>query len=185
MKRRTLLDAAEFVHRNLPGHRPEIIGGRLIVSPLPDGAHASALTGLILALAPLHHDETRVLPAVGLWLPTGPEDHVIPDLSVLDHRFIDQPVAYRCYPPGAFRMVVEITSSNWRDDLDRKRTAYAAAEVPVYVIGDRKHNEVLVLTDPVGGEYRTQSVHRPGESLVLPESIGAKIEIEADLLLKR
>ncbi|MFB7762571.1 Uma2 family endonuclease [Streptomyces xiamenensis] len=130
-------------------------------------------------------ESIRVAQAIGLWLPTGREDHAAPDPAVVDDDYQDHLLGHNCYRPSVFRMVVEITSSDWRDDLERERAAYTEAQVPVYVIGDRKHGRVLVLTDPVGGEYRTQSVYRPGESLVLPESIGAKTEIEADLLLKR
>ncbi|WP_432746673.1 Uma2 family endonuclease [Streptomyces sp. JH002] len=182
---KTLMDLAELTNELLPGYRSEILEGQLVVNPPVDGPHGSSLTGLTLALASLHGGETRVTQAIGLWLPTGREDHAAPDLAVVDDDYQDHLVGHNCYRPSVFRMVVEITSSNWRDDLERKRAAYAEAQVPVYVIGDRKHGRVLVLTDPVGGEYRTRSVYRPGESLVLPESIGAKIEIEADLLLKR
>ncbi|WP_346135962.1 Uma2 family endonuclease [Streptomyces carpaticus] len=182
---RSLMDLAELTHQVLPGHRSEILEGQLIVNPPADGPHGVSLTGLTLALAPLHGGQTQVVQAMGLWLPTGRDDHAVPDLAVVDDDYRDHLVGYNCYRPSVFRMVVEITSANWRDDLERKREAYAAASVPVYVIGDRKHGEVVVLTDPVDGEYRTRSVHRPGESLVLPESIGAKIEIEADLLLSR
>lgn len=179
----SLIDIAETVFQNLPGYRAEILGGQLIVTPPADPPHAESLTNLPLAFAALHQGETRVVQAVGIWLPTGDEDYAIPDLSIVDADFRDHMTRFNCIDPAVFRMVFEVTSSNWRDDLDRKPSHYARAGVPVYVIGDRKHGEVIVLTDPHDGEYRTRSVHRPGESFVLPESIGAKVELEVDSLL--
>ncbi|GAA2055885.1 Uma2 family endonuclease [Streptomyces carpaticus] len=183
VRAKTLMDLAELTNTVLPGHRSEILEGQLIVTPAASGVHARSLSRLMQALDPLMGGETDVVQAVGLWLTTGREDHAIPDLAVVDEDFEDHELAYNCYPPSVFRMVVEITSSNWRDDLERKPTAYAAAGVPVYVIVDRRHENVIVLTDPVDDEYRTRSEHRAGESFVFPESIGAKIEIEVDLLL--
>jgi Uma2 family endonuclease len=178
-----LIDVAEMVHQLLPGHRSEILGGQLIVNPPADFPHSKALTKLTLALAILRQGKVEVVQGVGLWLPTGEEDHLVPDLAVVDDDAEDHVVAYRCLEPSVFRMVVEITSTNWRDDLERKPGAYAAAGVPVYVIGDRKHGEVVVLTEPKEGEYRSRTVYRPGESCTLPESIGDKVEVEADIFL--
>lgn len=96
-------------------------------------------------------ESIRVAQAIGLWLPTGREGHAAPDPAVVDDDYQDHLVGHNCYRPSVFRMVVEITSSDWRDDLERERAAYTEAQVPVYVIGDRKHGRVLVLTDPVGG----------------------------------
>lgn len=181
-----LIDVADMVSRTLPDHRVEILGGQLVVSPPADGPHGEALTDLMAPLlaAELHRGQTRVIQGIGLWLPTGDDDHAVPDLAIVDDDYREHLVAYGCYQPAVFRMVVEITSTNWRDDLERKTAAYASAGVPVYVVGDRRHREVVVLTAPKDGEYRTRTVHRPGESFVLPESIGAKVEVETDALLR-
>ncbi|MET8182973.1 Uma2 family endonuclease [Streptomyces sp. NPDC005336] len=181
----SLIDIAETVFQNLPGYRAEILGGQLIVTPPADPPHAESLTDVMdpLPAAKPRQGETRVVQAVGVWLPTGDEDYAIPDLSIVDADFRDHMAQYNCVDPAVFRVVFELTSSNWRDDLDRKPEHYARAGVPVYVIGDRKHGEVIVLTDPHDGEYRTRSFHRPGESFVLPESVGGKVELEVDSLL--
>ncbi|GAB2896966.1 Uma2 family endonuclease [Streptomyces mayteni] len=180
----TLLDLAETVYQHMPGYRPEIIGGQLTVNPPADGDHAVSLTGLTLALAALHGKDSRVTQAVGLWLPNG-EDFVVPDLAVVDEDFRDHLIAYNCYSPGIFRMVVDITSTNYASDTVDKPLAYAGAKVPVYLIGDRKNREAVLLTEPRQGTYRRRAVYRPGESFALPESVGAKIEIEVDALIGR
>jgi Uma2 family endonuclease len=67
-----------------------------------------------------------------------------------DHR--DHHVENNCYDPVCFRLVLEVTSSNYRTDLRDKVKAYASAKIPVYVIVDRKHQRLHVLTEPAGVE---------------------------------
>ncbi len=55
--------------------------------------------------------------------------------------------------------------------------------MPVYLIVDRKNFKVMVLTEPRDGEYRVHAVHHPGQSLTLPESIGAAVTLSVDDVL--
>ncbi|MEU3334370.1 Uma2 family endonuclease [Streptomyces sp. NPDC006668] len=177
--------ADEIMERH-PGYRVEIVGGHLLVTPSPDAPHARALTGLMIPFitAGLHGDETEVLQNVGLWLPTGDEDYAIPDLVIVDADIDDHFVENNAYDPVCFRLVLEVTSSNWKDDLKTKAVAYAKAEVPVYVIVDRKHQRLHVLTDPAGEKYEHHRPYSPGETVTLPESIGAKVTLDVDEILK-
>ncbi|MEU1630153.1 Uma2 family endonuclease [Streptomyces sp. NPDC020096] len=181
----SLIDMAETVFKSLPGHRPEILGGQLIVTPPADLPHAESLTEVMAPLiaAKLHRGETRVVQAIGVWLPTGEEDYAIPDLAIVDADHRDHMAQFNCVDPAVCRLVLEITSSNWRTDLYTKPELYAVAGIPTYVIGDRKHNELIVLTDPLNGEYRSRSVYRKGQTFTLPESIGAKVELDVDSIL--
>ncbi|MET9419407.1 Uma2 family endonuclease [Streptomyces sp. NPDC006540] len=182
----TLLEEADRLIELLPRHRVEIIGGILTVTPPPDGAHARTLTQLMLPFvsAGLHGGETVILQAVGLWLPDGPEDYTIPDLALVDADFEDHLIEYNCYDPAVFRLVVEVTSSNYRNDLRNKAIAYAQAKVPVYVIVDRKHTRIHVLTNPLTSEYDSHEVYAPGQQIALPASIGAEVKLDAAELLK-
>ncbi|MEU1422342.1 Uma2 family endonuclease [Kitasatospora sp. NPDC005751] len=181
----TLLEAAELISNQLVGHRVEIIGGQITVTPPPNGQHGDALTSISipLLLAGLHGETTRVIQGMGLWLPDGPSDFAIPDLSVVDADYADHLVDRNSYDPGVFRLVLEVTSSNLSDDLKKKPSAYASAGIPVYVIVDRTNGRVLVLTDPRDGEYRVHAVHRPGQSFTLPGSIGAAVTFSVDGML--
>ncbi|MDQ0843489.1 Uma2 family endonuclease [Streptomyces sp. V1I6] len=182
----TLLEEADRLMELLPRHRVEIIGGILTVTPPPDGAHARTLTQLMLPFvsAGLHGGETVILQAVGLWLPDGPEDFTIPDLALVDADFEDHLIEYNCYDPAVFRLVVEVTSSNYRNDLRNKAIAYAQAKVPVYVVVDRKHTRIHVLTNPLTSEYDSHEVYAPGQQIALPASIGAEVKLDAAELLK-
>lgn len=180
------LATADSLMEQLPGFRVEIIGGVITVAPPPDGNHASVLTDVMIPFLAVgvHGQESRVLQNVGLWLPTGPEDFAIPDLSLVDADFEEHLMQYNCYDPAVFRLVLEVTSSNYQQDLRNKVAAYAEAKIPVYVIVDRKHNRLHVLTDPVAGEYAGHRIHAPGEQIVLPESIGAEVKLDVSAVLK-
>ncbi|WP_414168091.1 Uma2 family endonuclease [Streptoverticillium reticulum] len=182
---RSLLEAAEEISEKLPGYRVEILGGEITVAPPADAAHAKALTKVMAPLiaAGLDGEESNVLQAIGLWLPTGEEDFAIPDISVVDADVEDHLIKYNSYDPAVFRMVLEVTSSNYRTDLRTKVALYAEAGIPVYVIVDRHHQRVHVLTDPRNGAYE-HAVHAPGTTFTLPASIGAEVELSVDKLLQ-
>jgi len=61
----TPLEAADLISSQLAGHRVEIIGGQITVTPPADGAHASSLTDVMMPLiaAGLHGEQSRVLQA--------------------------------------------------------------------------------------------------------------------------
>ncbi|MFJ9694528.1 Uma2 family endonuclease [Kitasatospora sp. NPDC101183] len=181
----TLLEEAELVAQRLVGHRVEILGGQITVTPPPDGQHGEALTNASVPFlaAGLHGRATRVIQGIGLWLPDGPSDYAIPDLSIVDADYADHLMERNCYDPAVFRLVVEVTSSNDRADLKAKPPLYAGAGVPVYVIVDRRNRRVMVLTEPQGREYRVHAVHHPGQSFTLPGSIGATVTLVVDDLL--
>ncbi|MFQ6849686.1 Uma2 family endonuclease [Streptomyces sp. 35M1] len=183
-----LIEAANRLMDRLPGYRVEIIEGMLTVAPLRDGPHADALTTVMLPLlsAGLSDGDTEVevLQGIGLWLPSGPEDYVIPDLSIVEADFDDHLIENNCYDPACFRLVLEVTSENHRADLRHKVTAYAQAKIPVYVIVDRKHGRVHVLTEPLPAGYDRHEVYAPGQQAPLPASIGAEVSLDVDEIVR-
>ncbi|WP_406332453.1 Uma2 family endonuclease [Streptomyces sp. NBC_00203] len=183
---RSLIAEANRIMDRLPGRRVEIIGGLILVTPSPDVAHARALKKVTrpFEAAGLDEDETEVLQAVGVWLPDGAEDYAIPDLCVVEADIEEHLIENNCYDPVVFRLVLEVTSSNWKADLRTKVIAYAQAKIPVYVIVDRKHQRLHVLTEPTRDEYATHRIHAPGEVVTLPDSIGAKVTLDVTEILE-
>ncbi|MCZ0987342.1 Uma2 family endonuclease [Streptomyces diastatochromogenes] len=181
----TLGEAADQLARALPGHRVEILQGRLIVTPPPDGSHALSLTWLVEAFggAGARKAGLRYVQGIGLWLPALPDDFAVPDFSVVDEDFRDAHVQKNCYAPNVFRLVVEVTSSNWSDDLGPKVECYAQAGIPAYLIADRKHDEVLLYTDPVDGKYPAPVRYKRGQTVLVPESVGLMLDLPVDTLL--
>lgn len=181
----TLGEAADLLSRALPGHRVEILQGRLTATPPPDGSHALSLSWLVVAFdrAGARAAGLRYVQGVGLWLPTLPADFAVPDFSIVEEDFRDALVQKNCYAPNVFRLVVEVTSSNWSDDLGPKVECYAEAGVPVYVVVDRKHDEVLLHQDPVNGKYPAPERFRRGQSVPVPAAVGVSLDLPVDTLL--
>jgi Uma2 family endonuclease len=181
----SLLELSERLAQELPGHRVEIMEGRLSVVPPADGSHAVALTLAteVLLRAGVRDAGLWVVQAVGVWLPTDDDDHVISDLAVVERDFRNALVKSNCYAPEVFRLVFEVTSTNWSMDLIDKVKAYAIAKIPVYVVADRERGEVLVFTDPSGNTYRTRSVYKPGETFPLPDVVGIRADLKVDEML--
>ncbi|WP_039933530.1 Uma2 family endonuclease [Streptomyces viridochromogenes] len=183
---RSLTKWADWLTECTPGARFEIIDGLLLVTPIPDGPHAKVLTDVTLAClnAGLDSDDPTVAQKIAVWLPTGPEDYAIPDLSVVDADISSRMVENNCYEPSCFRMVLEVTAENPHLDLHVKVAAYAAAGIPVYVIVDRTHQRLHILTAPVRDGYTIHHVHVPGEIVALPDSLGAKVTLDVAEILK-
>lgn len=181
----TIDEAADRLSAWLPGHRVEILRGSLIVTPPPDGPHQGTVfeVGYEIRRAGAKEAGLRVLPGVGLWLPTGPADYAIPDLSVVDADYRDALVEKNCYAPHVFRLVLEVTSSNWTDDTANKVEIYAETGIPVYIVADRKHDEVLLYTDPADGKYPDPQRFERGQRVPVPESVGVRVELPVDTLL--
>ncbi|MGW1718054.1 Uma2 family endonuclease [Streptomyces sp. NPDC002156] len=182
----SLLNAVDKIMASYPGYRVEIIGGQILMAPSPEASHALVLTGLVLpfAAAGLHCDETKVVQNVSIWLPDGPGGFATPDLCVVDADIHDHHIERNCYASAAFRLVLEVTSSHWRTDLQTKSDAYADADVPVYVVVDREHERLHVLTDPKDDTYTTHRIHAPGEIVNLPDSIGATVSLDVAEILE-
>lgn len=180
----TVGEVAEQISRTLTGHRVEIIQGRITVTPPPDGEHALTLLWVTEEYGRQARTAGLRAPSgIGVWLPSGPQDYAIPDLSIVDADFRDARVEKNCFAPHVFRMVLEVTSSNWADDLGPKVECYAQAGIPIYLVVDRRHDEVLLYADPREGAYRTRTPYKRGTSVQVPKSLGIDMELSVDQLL--
>ncbi|TQJ55260.1 Uma2 family endonuclease [Streptomyces sp. NBC_00080] len=181
----TMAEAADRISTWLPGHRVEIIRGSIIVSPPPDEPHQGTVfeVGYEFRRAGAKEAGLKVRPGIGLWLPSGPADYAIPDLSIVESDIGDALVRKNRYAPHVFRMVLEVTSSNWSDDTLSKPEVYAEAGIPVYVVVDREHDEILLYTAPADGKYPDPLRYRRGQAVPVPESVGVALELSVDTLL--
>lgn len=164
------------------GFRIEAYGGRVVLNPPPDGGHALALSEIMqLAFTKyvdrLEQQSLKLVQGIGLALPSGDGEYVIPDLAIVDADFRKHQRPKNLYPGHVFRAVVEITSGNWIDDVEAKPGLYAEAGVPAYVIGDRMHGVVRVLSRPEEGEYLNVATCKPGETFILPGDLPAEIPV--------
>ncbi|CAM5693548.1 Uma2 family endonuclease [Streptomyces aurantiogriseus] len=184
-RRTTVLEAETWLTGELEGYRGEVLYGRLTATPWADGSHQVTLTHVTRKFytAEARRSGLKCVLGIGLWLPTGPDDFAVPDLSVVETDFLDAHVQHNCYAPRAFRMVLEVTACNWSDDLGLKVDCYAQANIPVYLIVDRKRDEVLLYQDPADGKYPDPQRFQRGQSVSVPESVGVAVDLSVDTLL--
>ncbi|MDI3423771.1 Uma2 family endonuclease [Streptomyces luteolus] len=182
----TLADAAELLWDVLPpGHRVEVLQGRLTARPHADGSHALSLTELGRAFerAGIRGSGLEWIQALGIWLASGPDDYAVPDFAVVDKGFLGAVVEKNCHAPHVFRLVLEVTCVDWADALGPKAECYAQSGVPVYVVVDRKHDEVLLFSEPVDGVYPEPVRFKRGQTFRVPESVGVSPELSVNTLL--
>jgi Uma2 family endonuclease len=156
------------------GHKAEVIGGNIVVSPSPSRRH-----GLIYSR--LHKQLSRALPThlavtntVTVDLPATGERY-IPDLLVVDESAMD--TEEWLLPADQAEMVVEIVSpSNARTDRVAKVRGYAASGVPIYLLIDPLERSVTLFTEPAGSCYQEMNRVPFGKEIALPEPYVGSID---------
>ncbi len=86
---------------------------------------------------------------------------------------------------------MEVTSSNWSDDLGTEVESYAGAgsrstswpTASTMSWPNRKLDEVLLYQNPVDGEYEAPQCFKRGQSVPVPESVGVVLDLAVDTLL--
>lgn len=160
---------------DVPGHRAEILGGRIIVSPVPSIRHGQIVTWLIVAL-----NEVCVangwnrLPQTTLDLPAT-EERVVPDLLVYPD---DESVAAEwLVPAGRALLVAEVVSPNSRrTDYEDKWASFSGNAIPIYLIIDPFEVTLTLCTEPGDQGYRTIHSLDVGGKLELPEPFGITLD---------
>lgn len=181
----TIGEAVDRLSKALPRHRVEVLKGNIVVTPPPDGPHQETLDelGYLFRQVGGRAAGIKSLPGIGLWLGTGPDDRAEPDWAIVEADYKDAHVKQNYYAANVFRLVLEVTSSNWENDLITKVESYAAARIPVYVVADRKHDQVVLFSEPLGESYGERTVYKRGETVPVPESVGVALELPVEVLL--
>ncbi|WP_243725672.1 Uma2 family endonuclease [Actinomadura rubrisoli] len=183
----------DFIHAP-EGHRVEIIGGKVVVSPPPAFEHNAIVGDISYALAHAHAarpDFTwRTDQGTGLSL-VGIGEGFIPDLMVLEQEVYRAARRSRVKTlvPDQVELVVEVTSSgnagNDRRPAERRHAnnkwnGYAAAEVPYYLLIDRSpkvtRSILYSIPDQGSAAYLHEDSWAFGETVQLPEPFGVEID---------
>ncbi|MER5937971.1 Uma2 family endonuclease [Streptomyces sp. NPDC001928] len=158
------------------GLHVELINGRVLVTPAPDGDHdenVMAIGDQVRA----HDPELRMYQERGLAVPGYRAGRARADGAVAPlGNFRGQP---SWADASGVLMVVEVTSGSEKDaEVDRvdKRDAYAQAVLPVYLLVDRHRGEVVVHWEPEGGRYQHSGKAVFGAKLPLPEPFGFDLD---------
>jgi Uma2 family endonuclease len=132
------------------GRRWELIGGSLVVSPAPFGAHQWCVTRLLMVLDQARTPDTVVVPAPYDWRVEATGESFQPDVTVIRRRDFDPKGPLRVIP----LLVVEVISPR-QESQDRvfKRARYEALGVPAYWIVDPARPSLTELRLTSSGQY--------------------------------
>ncbi len=132
------------------GYRVEIVGGNVHMTPQRD-THWEIIRRFLWALEDRFGREIKVFTDVRIDFP-GHENGFCPDIALLKDSAKKDDTGHWRYQDVEFvaEVISEGTAAN---DYGPKKTAYAVAEVPVYVIADPYQGRCYVYTGPKDGDY--------------------------------
>ncbi|MGW1586907.1 Uma2 family endonuclease [Streptomyces sp. NPDC002386] len=132
------------------GFRVEIVGGNVFMTPQRN-THWQIIRAFLWALDDRFGRDVKVFSDVRIDFP-GHENGFCPDVALLKDSAKPDDTGHWRYQDVEF--VAEVVSQGTAaNDYGPKRTAYATAEVPVYVIADPYQGRCLIHTDPKDGDY--------------------------------
>lgn len=136
------------------GFRVEIVGGNVHMTPQRN-THWQIIRQILRALENRFGEDVMVFSDVRIDFP-GHENGFCPDIAVLKDSAKPDDKGHWRYEDVEFvaEVISEGTAAN---DYGPKKTAYAVAEVPVYVIADPYQGRCYVHTDPKGSDYATRT----------------------------
>ncbi|MDC0835373.1 hypothetical protein AY599_03710 [Leptolyngbya valderiana BDU 20041] len=168
------------------GDRYELHDGIVIEMPKPTGTHSN-VTGflmeeLILAIVEMGKRGIWTIPRESIVRSSRGQSGYEPDIIVLDREALDRESRWKnesiIENAQSVKLVVEVVSTNWRDDYFKKRADYEELGIREYwivdyaalggrnVIGTSKE-PTLSVYELVEGEYRV-SQFRGREPIVSP-----------------
>jgi Uma2 family endonuclease len=132
------------------GYKVEIVEGTVYMSPQRD-VHWETIRVIIWALEDRFGRGSKVFSDVRIDFP-GHQNGLAPDVAKLrDGAEKDSEGRWR---PQDVEFIAEVISKDTaRNDYGPKKTAYALAEVPVYLIADPYRGKCRVYTQPKDGDY--------------------------------
>ncbi|GAA1091752.1 Uma2 family endonuclease [Nocardiopsis metallicus] len=159
----------------------EFVNGRIWAEGGTDGGHNSILTWLFRQFM-AHRTDLDLIQGQGLKIDTYRNGRARPDGVLAPVGHFDGKGEWA--DPKGVLAVIEVTSwdadTHARDRVE-KPAAYAATEIPVYLLVDRDMNSVVVHSRPERGEYQDRSRHVYGDEVGIP---GTGITLDTDGLKK-
>ena len=126
------------------GGRYELHDGAIVEMPKPTGNHSN-ITGflieeLVLTIIQMGQRGIWTIPRESIVKPGNEKSGYEPDIIVLDQQFLaNEPRWEResiIENAQSVKLIVEVVSTNWRDDYFKKRADYEEMSIPEYWIVD-------------------------------------------------
>jgi Uma2 family endonuclease len=156
-----------------PDARVELIEGEIIDMP-PIGIDHAGVVSLLTHLFVRAVDTLAVVqPQGGVRLDLRSEPQ--PDLAVLAPR--EDFYRHKHPAPEDVLLLIEVSDSSLRYDLDVKAPLYARHGVPELWIVDLQHDELHVFRAPQGGKYQEHRITREPGSAGLMRLSGVEIDL--------
>ncbi|MFD5710028.1 Uma2 family endonuclease [Streptomyces pharetrae] len=150
------------------GFRVEIVGGYVHMTPQRD-THWAIIRRVVRALEDRFGMNVNVLSDVRIDFP-GHENGFCPDVAMLRDSAAKDEGGHWRYADVQF--VTEVISAGTAaNDYGPKKTAYATAEVPVYLVADPYQGRCHLYTDPKDGDYEVETIVPFGKDLDLTGTV--------------
>ncbi|MEV5985913.1 Uma2 family endonuclease [Streptomyces sp. NPDC052051] len=141
-------------HMPVPeGFRVEIVGGNVFMTPQRK-TRWQIIRRILWALEDRFGREVMAFTDVRIDFP-GDENGFCPDVAMLKDSAREDDKGHWQYQDVKFIAEV-ISKSTAANDYGPKKTAYATAEVPVYLIADPYQGRCHLFTQPKNGDYLTE-----------------------------
>ncbi len=160
----------------------ELLNGELVEMPSEGALHANKSTKAAEYLRDLLGKQGGKQVQIREGHPiTIPSSNSEPEPDIATVRRLNSYEQHHPYPEDIF-WLIEFSDSSLKKDLDPKAKVYAAAGIAEYWVVNLQAIELVVMRDPVEGEYRSQAVWTTGAI----EPLGfTGVGVEVDLLLGR
>ncbi|MFF8601621.1 Uma2 family endonuclease [Streptomyces sp. NPDC015232] len=172
----TLDEFEAFDAASPEGLHVELINGRLLATPAPDGDHDEDVI-FVREQFEAHAGGLVLYQGRGLAVPAYRAGRARVDGALAPRGYFRGQPSWA--DPSGVLLVVEVTSGREVDaEVDRvdKRDAYAQAGLPAYLLIDRHRGEAVVHWEPSAGRYLHECRTAFGAKLALPEPFGFDLD---------
>lgn len=137
----------------LDGQPVELLNGAIVEMPPEGASHANGSTEARDYLIALLGNRAKVREGHPITLPDSNSEPE-PDLAIVQRR--DQ--GYRDHHPYPENIywLIEFANASLKKDLEAKAEVYAMANIVEYWVVNLKATQLIVMRDPVDGEYQSQ-----------------------------
>jgi len=150
------------------GFRVEIVGGNVHMTPQRD-THWQIIRRIVRAVDDRFGMDAKVFSDVRIDFP-GHENGFCPDVALLSASAVKDDEGRWRHEDVEF--VAEVISRGTAaNDYGPKKTAYALAEVPVYLIADPYQGTCRLHLHPKGGDYRIETKVLFGDDVDLTDTV--------------
>ncbi|MBW4661535.1 MAG: Uma2 family endonuclease [Drouetiella hepatica Uher 2000/2452] len=151
-------DYHHMIETGLLDDRPvELLNGEIIEMTPEREPHAFYSRTSAKYLEVLLGEQAEVLQGKPITMPSNNSEPQ-PDIAVVQPLGREY-LQHHPYPENIF-LLIEFSHSSLKKDLDPKAKAYAAAGIAEYWVVNLRTMELIVMRDPVEGEYRSQVTWR-------------------------